>query len=139
MAMAFAAFLAWFAVWRPVAAAHDAAERRHARAVQDRAVVVRTVARIRQVGGARAGGRTVPAGEAVNAAASAAGVTLAALEPDPEGGVQVRLNGIAPSRLFPWLATLQRDYGVAPRHLTIVKDGEGTLSVDATFGSAGRP
>lgn len=125
----------WFGVHRPLAQARAAAERRYDRALQEEGAIEAAVARIRVLRAAGAGAsRKTPAAEAVNASAAAAGVTLSRVEPDPAGGVQVAVGGIAPAQLFPWLAALQQDYGVTPRHLTIVKDEQGGLSMDATFG-----
>ena len=134
MAAAFVAFGLWFGVHRPVAQARDAAAQRYDRALQTQAVVETAAARIRLLerGGSQPV-RRAPAAEAVNASAAAAGVTLSRVEPDPAGGVQVAVGGVAPAQLFPWLAALQQDYGVTARHLTVVKDEQGALSVDATF------
>ncbi|WP_374467855.1 type II secretion system protein GspM [Phenylobacterium sp.] len=125
----------WFGVWRPLEQARVAAERRYERAVRDAAVVAQAAAAVRATptGAPRP---TLPTAEAVNAAARAAGLTLARVEPDPAGGVQVAVQGVAPARVFPWLAALQTEYGVTARHLTVIKDDQGALSVDATFGGA---
>lgn len=134
MAAGLVAFLLWFGVHRPVAQARDAAAQRHDRALRTQAAVETAAARIRQL--QRGGIQTVrraPAAEAVNASAAAAGLTLSRVEADPDGGVRVAVGGVAPAQLFPWLAALQQDYGVTARHLTIVKDDQGALSVDATF------
>lgn len=139
MAVLLVAFLLWFGVYRPVSQARAAAAQRYDRALKTQAVVATATARIRQLqrGGPQSVGRA-PAAEAVNASAAAAGVTLARVEPDPAGGVQVAVGGIAPAQLFPWLAALQQDYGVSARHLTIVKDEQGALAVDATFADEAR-
>ncbi|HVI34457.1 type II secretion system protein GspM [Phenylobacterium sp.] len=137
LAVALAAFLLWFGLYRPLAQARADAERRLDRAAATAAEVDRATVRLRAMGAAA---RVRPAAadpaQAVNAAASAAGLALARVEPDPSGGVQVAVAGVSPSQLFPWLAALQTDYGVTPRHLTVIKDEQGTLSVDATFGGA---
>jgi general secretion pathway protein M len=139
MATLLVAVLMWFGVYRPVGQAREAAAQRYERALKTQAVVGTAAARIGQLqtGGPRAV-RRAPAAEAVNASAAAAGVTLSRVEPDPAGGVQVAVGGIAPGQLFPWLAALQQDYGVSARHLTIVKDEQGGLSVDATFSDEAR-
>lgn len=138
MAVALAAFLLWFGLYRPLAHVRAEAARRLDRAAAEAAEVDRAAARLRALGAAarvRPAASADPA-QAVNAAASVAGLTLARVEPDPSGGVQVAVAGVSPSQLFPWLAALQTDYGVTPRHLTVIKDEQGTLSVDATFGGA---
>lgn len=139
MAASLVAFGLWFGVHRPVAQARVASAERYDRALKTQAVVETAAARIRVLerGGSQPA-RRAPAAEAVNASAAAAGVTLARVEPDPAGGVQVAVGGIAPAQLFPWLAALQQDYGVTARHLTVVKDEQGGLSVDATFADEAR-
>jgi general secretion pathway protein M len=129
-------FILWFGVWRPVDHARASAERRYERAARDAAVAARAVAAVRALPAAGAARSGLPVADAVNAAAQSAGLTLARAEADPAGGLQVAVQGVAPARVFPWLATLQTEYGIAPRHLTVIKDEQGTLSVDATFGGA---
>jgi len=125
----------WLGLYRPVAGARQASERRYDQAARERTVVLRAVAQMRALGPASAPLASTAAspGEAASAAAAASGISLTSVQADPEGGVQVRLGGIAPSRIFPWLAALQQQHGVRPRRLTIVKDGDGTVSVDATL------
>jgi type II secretory pathway component PulM len=67
-----------------------------------------------------------------------AGITPARIEPDPEGGVRVALNAVPPIVLFPWIASLQTAHGIAPRHLIVVKEGQGALGLDATLSDGGR-
>lgn len=136
LAVALAAVLLWLGLYRPLAQARAAAERRLDRAAAEAAEVDHAVARLRVLGAAARARPAADPAQAVNAAASAAGLTLARVEPDPSGGVQVAVAGVGPAQLFPWLAVLQTDYGVTPRHLTVIKDEQGTLSVDATFGGA---
>lgn len=139
MGAALLAFLFWFGVQRPIAQAKAAAAVRYDRALADRAVTEAAAARISALEGRQAvQAKRVPAAEAVNASAAAAGLTLARVEPGADGGVQAAVGGVAPAQLFGWLASLQRDYGVTPRHLTVVKDDAGGLSADASFaGGAG--
>lgn len=134
MAASLAAFLLWFGLHRPAAQAREAAAQRHERALKTQAMVEAAVGRIRRLqrGGVPAVRRAPPA-EAVNASAAAAGLTLSRVSPDPAGGVQVAVGGVSPGKLLPWLASLQQEYGLAARHLTIVKDETGSLSMDATF------
>ena len=137
-AAALLAFVLWFGAHRPVAETRRAAEQRHARALADHAAVARAAARLRALeGAAPRHAPKVAVAEAVAASAAAAGVTLASIEPEAGGGVQVAVGGASPAHLFPWLAALQRDYGVAPTHLTVIKDEQGALAVDASFGGGG--
>jgi type II secretory pathway component PulM len=63
----------------------------------------------------------------------AAGITPGRIEPDPQGGVRVAANAVPSTLLFPWIAQLQTENGISLRHLIVVKQGEGTLNLDATF------
>jgi general secretion pathway protein M len=135
MGAALLAFVLWFGVQRPIAQAKAAAAERYDRALADRAVVETAAARIVALRRGPGGDvKRVPAAEAVNASAAAAGLTLTRVEPEADGGVQAAVGGVAPAQLFGWLAALQRDYGVTPRHLTVIKDDAGGLSADASFG-----
>lgn len=138
MAVTLGACVLWFGVHRPAEAARAAAEERYDRVAQERVVAVRAVARIRALARAERGpARRLPPAEAMAASAAAAGVTLSRVEPEREGGVQVAVGGVSPAKLFPWIAALQQDYGVVPRHMTVIKDEQGSLSMDASFGGGG--
>jgi general secretion pathway protein M len=132
MAAGLLGVLLWLAVFRPLAQASVGAERRFEQAAREATAVQAATARLKNLP------RTVQAAadpaRAVSETAAAEGLSLSRVEPDPTGGVQVAVNGVAPMRLFPWLAQLQTAHGVTPRHLTVIKDEQGTLSVDATFG-----
>jgi general secretion pathway protein M len=135
MSVALVAFVLWFGAYRPLAQAHAAAERRYDAALSEQAAVRAAAARIRRLQAqATAPTRTAPPAEAVNASAAEAGLTLTRVEPEEAGGVQAAIGGVSSTKLFAWLAALQRDYGVTPRHLTVIKDEAGGLSADATFG-----
>lgn len=132
-------FILWFGVHRPLAQARADAALRYDRALRDEAVVRAAALGIRALErGAPAPKAAASPAEAVSASAAAAGLTLGRVEPDPGGGVRVAVGGVSPGQLFPWLAALQQDYGVTPAHLAVVKDAQGTLSADATFGGTGR-
>ncbi|WP_395670999.1 type II secretion system protein GspM [Phenylobacterium sp.] len=133
MAAALLAFALWFGLFRPLAQARAGAERRFELAAREAAAVQAASARLKSLP-RPAQGRAADPARAVSETAAAEGLNLSRVEPDPAGGVQVAVNAVAPMRLFPWLASLQADHGVTPRHLTVIKDEQGTLSVDATFG-----
>lgn len=127
-------FVLWFGVQRPIAQAKAAAVQRYDRALAERTVVEAAAVRIvalRQGPGGQV--KRIPAAEAVAASAAAASLTLASVAPEADGGVQAKVGGVAPAQLFGWLTSLQRDYGVTPRHLTVIKDEAGGLSADASF------
>lgn len=124
----------WLGAFRPLAAAARAADTRLARAAEVEAAVDRGLAElavIRRHPRPRTASR--PVAEVVVESAAAADLTLARSEPDPGGGLRISLEAVAPGALFPWLATLQREHGVAPSHLTVLKSEGGALTVDATL------
>lgn len=135
MGAALVAFLLWFGAYRPLHLAKAAAERRYDAALKDQAAVQSAAAQIRRLqAGASAPARKAPPADAVNASAATAGVTLTRVEPGEAGAVEAAVGGVSSGKLFGWLAALQRDYGVTPRHLTVIKDDAGALAADATFG-----
>lgn len=134
MGAALLVFVLWFGVQRPIAQGKAAAAERYERALTDRTVVeaaARRISALRREAGGEV--KRIPVAEAVNASAAAASLTLASVAPEADGGVQAKVGGVAPGQLFGWLASLQRDYGVTPRHLTVIKDDAGGLSADASF------
>lgn len=124
----------WLGVWRPLAAAHDAAQARYARVAATERRVQLAVA---QIGALRRSARRPPApmaaAEALSAEGQAAGIAFSRMEDDPGGGVHVVIDTVAPTLLFPWLGKLQREHGVAAQHLTVVKADANAVSVDAIF------
>jgi general secretion pathway protein M len=131
--------VAWFGILQPLAKARRAAAERLSEAAATQAAVERGLAELaalRRAAPARPNRR--PMARAVTESAAAAGVTLARAEPDPGGGLRVGIEAVAPAALFPWLAALQRDDGVAASHLTVVKADGGGLNVDATLVEIGR-
>lgn len=129
----------WYGVIVPLGAWVEAAEARHARAVQTREEVARIAARVEAAGSPAA---RPPSGVAVRqlveATAAAGGLELARIEAGGEGEVQVGLEGVQPQALFPWIALLQTEHGVAARHVTVLKAPAGGLTADIVFrGAAG--
>lgn len=128
----------WYGVWRPIAHFHQAAAFRHQQAVDEKNAVQALVAQIRARGSARRSKAARPLADLVRESLEAAGITPARIEPDPEGGIRVAVNAVAPTLLFPWIASLQTAHGIAPRHLIVVKEGQGALGLDATLTEDGR-
>jgi general secretion pathway protein M len=128
------AAIGWYGVWRPAVYLHQVAASRHAAALKEKQTVLSLVAQIRTMGPARkvqAGKK--PLAEIVRDSLGAAGITPGRIEADPQGGVRVAANAISSTLLFPWIAQLQTEYGISLRHLIVVKEGEGTLNLDATL------
>lgn len=137
MGAALAAFTLWYGLYAPLLAARERALVRYQAAVQAQGEVGRAVAQIK----ALQGRVTAPAPasapeEAIAATAAAAGVPLSRTEPDPEGGLRVAADAVSATALFPWLGLLQREHGLAARHLTVVKGEGGGLRLDATLAPA---
>ena len=128
------ATICWYGVWRPAVYFHQAAASRHAMILKEKQTVLAIVAQIRALGPARkleASGK--PLAEMVRDSLAAAGIMAGRIEPDPQGGVRVAANAIPSTMLFPWIAQLQTQHGISLRHMIVVKEGEGTLNVDATL------
>jgi general secretion pathway protein M len=132
------AAICWYGVWRPAVYLHRVSAYRHAIALKEKQTVLSLVAQIRTLGPARkVEAAKKPLAEIVRDSLGAAGITPGRIEPDPQGGVRVAANAVPSTLLFPWIAQLQTEYGISLRHLIVVKQGEGTLNLDATF-SEGR-
>lgn len=129
----------WFGLIDPLRKAQRAAAERYERAAATAATVERGLAELaalRRVIPAAASRR--PVADAVAESAAAAGIDLSRSEPDPSGGLRVAIEGAAPGVVFPWLASLQREDGVAASHLTVLKADSGGLTVDATLVGLGQ-
>lgn len=131
--------VSWFALIDPLRNAQRAAAERHERAVAEEVAVDRGLAELAALRRATpARPRRKPVADAVAESAAVAGIDLSRSEPDPSGGLRVAIEGAAPGVVFPWLASLQRDDGVAASHLTVLKADGGGLTVDATLVGLGR-
>jgi general secretion pathway protein M len=139
MAAGVAAFLLWFAVLTPLAAANRAAEARYATAVETDLAVSRTLGEVARLKAppAPASARR-PLDAVVSETAAAAGVNVGRIEADPSGGLRVSSPSAPASALFPWLALLQREHGIVATHLTVLKNDTGGLAVDATLARPAR-
>ena len=135
LALLMALLAAWYGIWRPVAAFRDDAQLRQEQAAREYRAVQALAARVKAAPAPRAATRPLP--ETLRTSLEAAGITAARLEDDPAGGVRVAIGGVAATQLLPWIAALQTAHGVTPRNLVIVKEGQGLLSLDATFVQAG--
>ncbi len=124
----------WYGVWRPAVYLHRVAASRHAMILKEKQTVLSLVAQIRRLGPARkVQAAPKPLAEVVRDSLGAAGITPGRIEPDPQGGVRVAASAIPSTLLFPWIAQLQTEHGISLRNLVVVKEGEGTLNLDATL------
>lgn len=127
----------WLGVLKPLDAWADRAASDQTRALQNRAAVDRALAEMAAIKTNPAPRANRPLEALINETASAAGLSIDRLEPDPAGGMRVAIEGGQANVVFPWIAQLQVEHGVAAQSLTVLKEGEG-LAVDATFVQAGR-
>jgi len=135
LALLLGLLVAWYGVWRPVVSFHQNALARHEQAARENRAVLALAARVKAAPAPQAAPR--PLAETLRQSLEAAGITAARLEADPQGGMRVALGGVASTQLLPWIAGLQTGHGITPRHLVIVKEGQGMLGLDATFAQAG--
>lgn len=131
------AVVLWMGVLTPLGRWAGRAAAEHDRALQTKASVDRALADMAALKSRPAPKASQPLETLINETATAAGVTVGRLEPDPAGGMRVAIEGGQANAVFPWIARLQTEHGVAAQSLTVLKEGEG-LVVEATFVQAGR-
>lgn len=126
----------WAGVLKPVRAWGERAADEHARALETKASVDRALAEIATLKSRPVPRAAQPLDALIGDTAAAAGLSIARLEPDPAGGVHVAIEDGQAGAVFPWIAKLQTEQGVAARSLTVLKE-DGGLVVEATFVQAG--
>lgn len=135
LALLLAMLAAWYGVWRPARAFHAGAEVRHEQAAREYRAVQALAARVKSAPPPRRPAQ--PLAETVRQSLDEAGIAGARLEAEADGALRVAIGSAASTQLLPWLALLQTAHGVTPRHLVIVKEGQGLLALDATLAQAG--
>ena len=124
--------LLWLGVLRPLGAWADQAAEQRAEAVAAQAAVERALTEMSAIRSAPPKPLGKPLETVVSETAAAAGIALDRVEADPGGGVRVAVEGAEATAVFPWIAQLQTEYGVAAQSLTALKE-DGGLVVEATF------
>jgi len=127
--------VAWYGAWRPVVSFHLDAKARYEQAARENRVVQGLIQRVKAAPMAQEKPR--PLADIIRQSLDAAGITAARLEADPQGGLRVAIGASASTQILPWIAGLQTGHGVTPRHLVLVREGQGMLGLDATFVPAG--
>jgi general secretion pathway protein M len=127
-----ALFAVWFLIVAPLGRATERAQAREARAAASLAAVEAAASEIE----AMRAGRSAASAAAVRTAAEAAGVTLTSAEDSGDGTVTAAVEAAQPAALFAWLATLEREQGVAPRQLSVGKNPDGTVSAEMLLAGA---
>jgi len=123
-------FLLWFAILYPLTSATSAAQARFDRATLDAGQVAAAAADLRASARDSAPplGTTLPL--AVSQSAEAAGFTLAALDPQPDGAVSIAIPAAKGAALFGWIAMLSRQ-GIRVERMTVRSNPDGSLGVEA--------
>jgi general secretion pathway protein M len=128
----------WLGVLRPLAAAGDRAAARHATAVAALGEVRSLTGAIRAAEARRRPASDTPMLERVRASASAAGLTLDALESSGAGQVSLRISAIKPVPLLRWIADLEQRDGITTISLATNRNADQTLAATLTLSGGGR-
>ncbi|MET0293855.1 MAG: type II secretion system protein M [Phenylobacterium sp.] len=136
LAIVLALFALWYGLYAPLLAMRGEAQARYAKAISEQAQLHATVRQIRTLSAAAKPPSQLAPEEAIRTTASAAGLEVERVEPDPDGGLRVAIAGAPATSLFPWLAVLQREHGLAAKTLVVVK-GDNGLRLDATLARPG--
>jgi len=122
----------WLGGLKPLTAWADEAARRRADAAAAEVAVDRALAEMAAIRSKPVKPLGKPLEAVVSETAAAAGVALDRVEADPSGGVRIAIEGADAKAVFPWIARLQTEYGVAAQSLTALKE-DGALVLEATF------
>lgn len=125
-----ALFLVWLLILRPLGPAREAAEARHARAVDTLAEAHAQAAALRQLRKNPPPPLGSPIAEFVRAAANETGFQLSRADPVGGDGVIISIVSAKPAAFFDWTANLERR-GVFIEQLTVRTNPDATIGVDA--------
>jgi len=131
--------LCFLLIYRPLTAAIERAEQRHAAAVTNHGLVLSRLAQLDRV--QRPAARAIPQSSAplslrVTEAAALAGVSLSANEPRGTASALITLAPAAPTAALRWLRQLE-EQGIIVRELTITPQPGGQVVATATLSQAG--
>lgn len=122
----------WYGLVAPVLRAEAAAEERHARAVERLLTISSAAQEVAMLQGAASpSGRALAAAVAQTALANA--VPIAQQTPAGNGDLAVTVSAVDPGAAFRWLASLQRDHGVAVAALALSRNPDRTLRLQVRF------
>ncbi len=125
-----APFLVWLLILRPLGPAREAAEVRHAKAVDTLAEAHAQAAALRQLRKNPPPPLGSPITEFVRAAANETGFQLSRADPVGSDGVIIAIVSARPAAFFEWTANLERR-GVFVEQLTVRANPDATIGVDA--------
>lgn len=131
--------LCFLLVYRPLIAAIETAEQRHAAAVTNHGLVLSRLAQLDQAQRPAAGAAptsSAPLSLRVTEAAALAGVSLSANEPRGNASALITLAPAAPTATLRWLQQLEQQ-GIVVRELTITPQPGGQVVATATLSQAG--
>ena len=127
------AVVAWLGIVRPIAAARDAAEARHARAVV-------ALGKVRELGGRIAAARSrgaVPINEPLAAyldrSAGDAGLPVERLEAQGHDAASLTILAVRPTAVFGWIQRIEVRDGLIVERLSATRNPDTTIAVQATF------
>lgn len=131
--------LSYLLIYRPLTAAIERAEQRHALAVSNHGLVLSRLAQLDQarrpaVGAPPSSG--APLSLRITEAAALAGVSLTANEPRGTASASITLAPAAPTAALRWLRQLEEG-GIVVRELTITPQPGGQVVATATLSQAG--
>ena len=132
MGLLVAAVLIWLLVLRPAWAWREAAAERRVEATASLTRIESGLAGQTPTD-ARATLALAEVEQAARSAAEAAGLTVV-LSVDGQGGIAFDASGVTSAGLFGWLSTLEADYGVETRAVTVVENADATLDATGVLG-----
>ena len=128
-----AAVVVWLGIVRPIAAARDAAETRHARAVV-------ALGQVRELGGRIAAARSrgavtinEPLAAYLGRSAGDSGLPVKRLESEGADGASLTILAVRPTAVFGWIQRVEVRDGVIVERLSATRNPDTTIAVQATF------
>ena len=133
MFLLLAVVIVWLGIVRPIAAARDAAEERHARAVV-------ALGKLRELGSRldTARSRALPAIDEplvgfLGRSAADAGLSVERLEAEGSERAVLVIMAVRPPALFGWLQRVEARDGLIVDRLSVTRNADATVAVQVTF------
>lgn len=127
----------WLGIFRPIAAARDAAIARHAAAVAGLGEVQAMTGAIRRAEQRGAAARSVPLVELVSRRATEAGLSSETLETTGDGRVTMRIAAVRPTAILRWLAEVESRDGIIVERAGMTRNDDATVAVELSLRSGG--
>lgn len=122
--------LVWLLVLRPLGPAREAAETRHAKAIDTLAEAHAQAASLRLLRKNPPPPLAAPVAEFVRTAANETGFQLSRADPIGGDGVIISIVSAKPAAFFDWTASLERR-GIFVEQLTVRTNADATIGIDA--------